>query len=159
MEKLAVFDKDNHVKDGYVIRGEKPASGERIKVVIIFISNKNGEYLIQKSSVSKGHNYTTTGGHVGYGESERETILREVQEELGLDIVAPLKLMGTMPFETRFMDVYFVKQEVDVSQLKLQVEEVESVSFMTAEEIKQKITSDEFLASHGKAFLEFCDPK
>ena len=159
MEKLAVFDKDNHVKDGYVIRGEKPASGERIKVVIIFISNKNGEYLIQKSSVSKGHNYTTTGGHVGYGESERETILREVQEELGLDIVAPIKLMGTIPFETRFMDVYYVEQDVDIAALTLQEEEVESVSFMSSGEVMQKINDGEFLASHGKAFVEFLTKK
>ena len=142
-----------------MIRGEKPAQGDRIKVVVIFICNNKGEYLIQKSSVSKGHNYTTTGGHVGYGESERETVLREVQEELGLDIVAPIKLMGTISFERRFMDVYYVRQEVDLSQLNLQAEEVESACFMTAEEIKQKIDSGEFLASHGKAFLEFCDKK
>ena len=159
MEKLAVFDKDNHVKEGFVIRGEKPKPGDRIKVVIIFIRNSVGKYLVQKTSSAKGSNYTSTGGHVGYGESARDTIVREVQEELGLELTSEVKLLGTITFETRFMDVYYVEQDVDIAALSLQEEEVESVSFMSSEEVMQKINNGEFLASHGRAFVEFLTKK
>ena len=37
-------------------------NGKYFRIVIIFIQNNNGEFLIQKVSKEKGNEYATTGG-------------------------------------------------------------------------------------------------
>ena len=39
-----------------------------------------------KTSVQKGGNYSSTGGHVDHGEEPIDAIIREVKEEIGIDI-------------------------------------------------------------------------
>ena len=42
--------------------------------------------MIQKTSKTKGSLYCLTGGHVTYGETPLEAMIREVKEELGINL-------------------------------------------------------------------------
>ena len=85
MELLDLYD-DNGKKIGKTIkRGEKFDEGN-IMLSVIFIRNSNNMFLIQKASKDRKNKYTSTGGHVIHNENGLTTIIREVKEELGLDI-------------------------------------------------------------------------
>jgi len=83
MELLDLYD-DFGNKTGEVIqRGTKIRNGN-VMLSIIFIKNEEGNYLIQKASEEKDSLYTSTGGHVTHNENGLNTIIRELEEEIGL---------------------------------------------------------------------------
>lgn len=143
MELLDVYD-DNGKKTGKVIeRGTDISSmekGEHIAVAIIFIENSKGEFLIQKTSKEKGGNYSSTGGHVDHDEEPIDSIIREIKEELGLDVDKnEIEDLGFIlkDFPVRF--IFYLKKDIDINDLTIQKEEVESVSFMSLDELNKII--------------------
>ncbi len=106
--------------------------------------------LLQKRSLSKqtfpGFWDVSVAGHVSAGESILEGALREVKEEIGLDIppsdLVPLDIRkNTNRFENgvidcEFQHVFLVKLETDVSQLRIQETEVDAVRLFSFEELQ-----------------------
>ena len=89
MELLDIYDKDGNCTGKVIERSNVKKSlleDEHIALSVIFIENSKGEYLIQKTSLEKGGEYSSTGGHVISGDTPLESIKREVLEELGVDI-------------------------------------------------------------------------
>ena len=86
MEILDLYD-DNGVKlNETIVRGEKTETGKNIMLSVVYIQDSDGRYLIQKTSKEKGNKYSTTGGHVTHNEDAITTIVRELKEELGINI-------------------------------------------------------------------------
>ena len=85
MEYLNLYDKEGNLTKEKGIRGE--ITNKLVGIVLIFIENSKGEFLIQKTSPSRENVYATTGGHVSYGSTFEETVINEVKEELGIDIL------------------------------------------------------------------------
>lgn len=54
--------------------------------------------------------------------------------------------------EFAFMDVYYLKSDIDVNKLTLQDEEVESVKWLSIDEIKKLIEQDKLRKGNIKAF-------
>ncbi len=70
------------------------------------------------------------------GDSSQEAAERETEEELGLKInLKKCKPHLTINFETGFDDIYLIEKEVNIENLKLQQEEVQSVKWASKEEI------------------------
>lgn len=71
-------------------------------VVHIHMLNHMGEFYLQKRAAGKdfypGYWDSAVGGHVGFGESVAEALLREAQEELHLSRINPVDL-GTYVWE------------------------------------------------------------
>ena len=81
MELLDVYNENGDTTGRTIIRGDKSSKlndNEHIAVCVIYIENSKGEFLIQKTSLEKGGNYSSTGGHVSHGDTPFETIKREV---------------------------------------------------------------------------------
>ncbi len=64
MELLDLYDDFGNKLNKTIVRGKVPNDGENIMLSVAYIKNKEGKYLIQKSSKEKGGFYTSTGGHV-----------------------------------------------------------------------------------------------
>ena len=140
MEYLNVYDNNKNKLDKKIVRGDKLSNDEHILVAVIFIKNKDNKYLIQKTSLEKSGLYSTTGGHVLYNEDSKTSIIREVKEELGIDITNDdIKYIGSILFGVPFGDIYYLEKDIDIDSVKLQKEEVSSVSYMTKEEIDDLI--------------------
>ncbi len=155
MELLDVYD-DNGKKTGRVVVREdkqtKFAPGEHIAVSIIFIENSKGEFLIQKTSKEKGGLYSSTGGHIDKGEDPFDVIIRETEEEIGLDISKEnIVSLGfrLLDFPVRFL--YYLEKDIDINKLKIDKNEVEYVEFMSVEKINKII--DDNLMNKGHALL------
>ena len=155
MELLDVYDENGHVTGKIVKRGSPDEvfnEGEHIAVAIVFIENSKGEFLIQKLP---DNTYSSTGGHVNQGEKPDNTIIREIKEELGLDVsFDELISLGfrLVDFPVRFL--YYLKKDIDIDKLKLQESEVKDVSFMTKEEIKNLIENGTMNKGHGLLYKE-----
>lgn len=156
MELLDVYDNNGNKTGRVVVRGDKSVvlnDDEHIAVGVIYIENNNGEFLIQKTSKEKGDNYSSTGGHIDSGKTPLESIKRETKEELGLDIDNDdIVELGFLLYDKPIRFMFYLKKNIDVSDLRIQEEEVESVKFMSINEINNLIEKGLMVDSHAKIF-------
>ena len=156
MELLDVYDSLGNKTGRVVERGNKDETfndNEHIAVAIIYIENDKGEFLIQKTSKEKGGHYSSTGGHINHGEDAYSTIVREVNEELGIDIGNDnIISLGhiCVDFPVRFM--FYLKKNIDLDDITLQRNEVESISYMSVDKIKDILDKGLMHKGHYKVF-------
>ena len=140
MELLDVYDSLGNKTGRIVERGKKDeifSEEEHIAVAIIYIENDKGEFLIQKTSKEKGGHYSSIGGHINQGEDAFSAIIREIKEEIGVDVSNDnIISLGhiCVDFPVRFM--FYLKKNIKLNDITLQKDEVESISYMSADEIR-----------------------
>ena len=131
MELLDLYDDFGNKLDKVIERGNIPKNGTNIMLSIIFIRDNKNRFLIQKTSKLKGGLYSTTGGHVTSSEDSKNTIIREVYEELGLDISnRNIKLLDTIKYPNKpliFRIYDLVLDNININNTKLQTTECESI--------------------------------
>ena len=129
--------------------------------VVVFIENDQGQFLIQKRVKKKDGKWATTGGHPKAGESSIEGIVTEIEEELGVVVKQnELTLFKTIQTEDDFVDLYYLKKNIYIENIKIQDEEVEKVMWASREEINKLIVTKVFSSSHEEFYnycLEFLD--
>lgn len=64
-------------------------------------------------------------------------------------------LFKTIKTEDDFVDLYYLKANIDINDVTMQKEEVADVKWVTIEEIRTLIKSNEFSDSHAE-FFEYC---
>lgn len=125
------------------------------RAVYGFIFNKNGDVLLQKRSKNKklwpDLWDVTAGGHVLTNEFGMQALIREVKEELGLNISEEeiTYLVGSTSINEKgniinkhFNECYLIKKDVDIENIKLQEEEVSEVRWFSKEEILERIDNN-----------------
>ena len=138
--------------------------GEYRQSVHTWIQNSKGEFLIQKRTPNKKffpNMWSQTGGGVDTGETTLQAALRECKEELGIDI-NPNNMELILSFKRKydFVDVWRVKQDIDISELVLQEDEVADVKWATIDEIKDLMNSGKLAKSievYFNMFIELLD--
>jgi 8-oxo-dGTP pyrophosphatase MutT (NUDIX family) len=159
-----LYDIDHKLTGKAIRKGEPVPDGFYIIVVLIFIENNDGKFLVQRRSHKfKDGKLATTGGHVKTGETSVEGILEEVREEIGLNL-RPSDL--TLYFAGRedsthvFFDDYYAKIDIeDITKLELQDNEVDEVLWMTPDEIYAACETGEFLSNHVEEFTRLIEWK
>ena len=123
----------------------------------IWIYNSKGDIMLQKRSASKdtfpGLWDISVAGHISAGETPLQGALREINEEIGLDVTPDmLEYLTTIHMEYPYPAcgwinrehcyVYLMKADFDPMELNLQKEEVEQARFFTPEEFAGMIKAD-----------------
>lgn len=156
MEKRDLYDENRNLTGETMYKGEEIPVGKYIVVVLVYIQNSEGKFLIQKRSERKNGKYATTGGHPKSGEDSIQGIITEVKEEIGIEIKPEdLKLYyaGREDSEQVFFDDYYAKIDVpNIEKLELQEEEVASVHWFTGEEIHELMKQGKFFKNHYEEF-------
>lgn len=156
MEYLNLYDKEGNLTNEKGIRGEK--TDKLVGIVIIFIENSNGEFLIQKTSKSRENVYATTGGHVSYGSTFKETVINEVKEELGIDISNDdIIEMNTYIREKVIQKVFYLKKDININDITIQEDEVEKVKWLSKKQINKIIDNNEFRKSNIEGYKYIID--
>ena len=139
-----------------VSRDEAHEKGIRHRTAHIWVVRKTGEkwqLLLQKRARDKdsfpGCYDTSSAGHIQAGDEPMESARRELFEELGiaaeekeLDFAGCFaieyeKVFHGKPFrDNEVAFVYVYSKPVEISELKLQAEEVESVEWFGVEELQ-----------------------
>ena len=144
MELWDIYDKDRNKTGRTMKRGEPMKDGDYHLVVHICIFSSDGKMLIQQRQPFKdGWSNLwdiTVGGSSVAGDTSIDAAVREVREEVGIQLSpAELRKTMTIDFGHGFDDFYTVTKDVDISSLKLQYEEVQQVKWADADEIKSFI--------------------
>ena len=161
MEYLQLFDQDGNMLNEKINRENKRdiQEGKYYMIMLLIIENENNELLMQLTSKEKDSVYALTGGHVIYGEERIKTCIRETKEEMGLNLKEEdLVSLGLICGKRVLVQVFYLKQNVNINDLVLQESEVESVSWMNLNEIDALIENGNFRETNIKAielFKEF----
>ena len=143
MEYLDLYDSNKKLTGEKIIRDKDKLSKLKdryINIILIFIKNSEDKFLFQKTSMEKGNVIATTGGFVKAGSTSMETVFCETEEELGINIRDDnVKFIYTDLIKNAFVDVYYLEKDINISNLKLQKEEVDDVFWLSIEEIKNLI--------------------
>lgn len=122
----------------------------------IFVMNSKGQVLCHQRSMNKerypGWWMTHFGGHVSGEESYDENAIKEVHEEIGIE-VKPEELL---PWRTSRKDIsrlwmrdYITIFDGDTSELVLQKSEIEQVKWFSPEEIFAALDNEDTETSEG----------
>jgi len=156
MEKRDLYDEKRELTGETIYKGEEIPNGKYIIVVLVFIQNSEGKFLIQKRSERKNGKFATTGGHPKSGEDSIQGIITEVKEEIGIDIKPEdlqLYFSGKSDEEKVLWDDYYIKMDIpNIEELNLQKDEVESVHWFSIDKIKQLMKEDKFFKNHYEEF-------
>lgn len=153
MEIWDLYDKDRIKTGETMVRGSKFKENTYHLVVHVCIFNLEGKMLIQQRQPFKDGWPNmwdiTVGGSAVSGDTSQLAAEREVYEEIGyklsLDGIRPSL---TINFDKGFDDIYLIQKDVDISKLKLQYEEVQSVKWASKEEILSMIDEEVFIPYH-----------
>ena len=156
MELLEIYNDEGKPTGKTVVRGDKNLKledNEHIAVGVIFIENSKNEFLIQKTSKEKGGYYSSTGGHITEGETPMSSIIREIEEELGIKVKEDeIKNLGFINNGIPLMFLFYMKKDINIEDIIVQKEEVDYVEYKTKEEIEELINNNLLLKSHGMLF-------
>ena len=150
MELFDLYTEDRVKTGRTMVRGTPVPEGFYRLVVHVCIFDSEGRMLIQQRQPFKQgwSNYwdLTVGGCAVAGDTSRTAAEREVREEIGLELdLSDVRPSLTLNFDGGFDDYYVLTQEVDLSSLHLQEEEVQAVRWATQEEILRMIDDGLFI--------------
>lgn len=151
-ELIDICDENNNLLGIKKMKSEAHREGLWHRAAHIWVYNSKGEILLQlrakKKELYPSVWDTAAAGHVSAGEEPLVSGIREAEEEIGLIIKKEdLEFFKIFKSEVifRHMDnkefyyVYFFKYDGDITNLKLQEEEVEIISFVPILEFEKGI--------------------
>lgn len=153
MEYRDLYDENKNLTGEKIQKGDHIPQGKYYLTVAVWIQNNKNEFLLQ---INKKYNmWTTTGGHPKTGETSLDGIVTEIKEELGVDVEKNnLTLFKTIKTEDDFVDLYYIKQDIDLNNITIQEEEVDSVKWFSMDEITELINNNKFLPPHIEFYYD-----
>lgn len=152
MEIFDLYDENFNILDNKMIRGTTNNKGEYHLVAHIWFKNSEGKYLIQQRNKTTDripYQWAATGGAAVSGDNSIKTAVKETFEELGVKFEEEKFILLKRYFcedETAnfITDLYIVKEDILLKDLKLDKVEVRDVAYKTMPEIKEMIKNNEF---------------
>ncbi len=142
-------------KTGKVVERKRGASlekGEYIISVTCWIINKDGRILLTQRKPDKhnGGKWEPTTGLVVSGESSLQGIVRELNEEIGININQSEITLIKEIIEERtdisfFRDIYLIRKDIDLSAIKYNDGEVINAKYVTIDEFNSMLLRNETL--------------
>lgn len=155
MEFWDILDENANPTGRVIERGKPMAQDEYHLVVDVWIRNRNGEYLISKRTPNKPmpNMWETTGGSAIVGDDSIQAALREVREEIGINLPPDKsKRLFRVKRQHRdfpdFVDVWLFEHDTDISQVVYQADEVCDAKWATPQTIRAMIQSGEFASTY-----------
>ncbi len=150
MEKWDVLD-ENGNKTGEIVDRKSDfyiiGNNKFHLVSVVWIYN-NGKFLCQKRSEKKEIDplfWSVPGGSISTGESSVLGALREVKEEVGIDLFeSDLKFIKRMKRENDFCDVWLSKRKIDNDEISFNDSEVAEVKWFSFKEIIEMMDKSKF---------------
>ena len=168
VEKVDVYNR-NKEKTGKIIYREKGASLNRDEFIIsitAWIVNSTGKILMTQRRLDKdkGGMWEPTTGLIQSGETSTNGALRELKEEIGIELnVEDIKLVQEFVEEITdlnfFRDIYLVNKEIPLEQIKFIDGEVINAKYVTIDEFNEMIKNGEahsWLNYFNNIYKKYC---
>ena len=157
MEELIDVYDENRVFTGKTIarKGAHMAAGEFVLYILAVVQDAQGRYLITQRSLDKvwaPGSWEVTGGGVLAGETPNQAVVREVREEVGLDVTGQAlepffsyKNVDPKSGDNYIVDMYKFQLDVDKNDVVLQESEAIDCMFATWDDICALAEAGKFL--------------
>jgi 8-oxo-dGTP diphosphatase len=152
-EYFDILDENGNKTGQIKPRSEVHRDGLVHRMVHVWIVNSQNKILMQRRAPQKD-SYpnmwdVSVGGHILAGMDAIETVIKEVEEELGVNIELNeiellFKFKGSdtyneTVFNNGFYEEYLIEKDLDIKTLKIQKEEVAEVRWFSMEELEKEI--------------------
>ena len=157
MEELIDVLYENGIPTGQVLtRKEIHGGGYWHRSIIVLIINEKNEVLLQQRSKNKDKNANmwdvSVAGHISSGQDALSAAAREINEEVSIDLgyhvdIKDFRYMYSFRKEQKFADDFIERQfydlfvlrknDLDIENITMQEEEVQSVKFCSISELRQ----------------------
>ena len=147
---------------GKATRGECHSGSKLLHPVVhLHVFNSKGELYLQKrpewKDIQPGKWDTAVGGHIDYGETPEEALIREVGEELGITDFVPERI-GQYVFESsRERELVYVNRTIYDGEIKPSKSELDGGRFWIIEEIQNSISKDVLTPNFESEFARFLE--
>lgn len=148
MELIEIVDKDGNFTGQIIDKEEAHDKNLLHNEVAVFIVNNKKQVLLERRSANKRFNpnkWALCAGHVDAGESLESAALRELKEEVGIDI----SQNDLMPFAERKFTIrdsnshityfYYTKSNLNEEDFIIQQEELSEVRWFDIDEVIEMI--------------------
>ena len=146
-----VYDSERRLAGRTHRRADPLPAGDFHLVVHVWLLNGAGEFLITRRAPNKGYPnmWECTGGSALAGDDSLAAAVREVKEEIGLE-VAPEngECVFTFSGESDICDVWLFRQDFDIGDAVLQENETTGAKYASAGEIRRMAANGEFCNFH-----------
>lgn len=166
MEKIDIIDQDGNITGEVKDRNDVHKYGlpHHASGVIFVAKIGGGNYILsQQRSFNKEKNAglwdMSASGHVTSGQTPQDSLIREIKEELGLEVKkTELKLLGKFwrheTYRPDFIEneldyIYIVNKFIEISQIKVQEEEVEDVAWLSVDKFKDMLNVGKAVKRNG----------
>ena len=166
-ERFPVVDGEGRVI-GQATRGECHNGSHLLHPVVhLHVFNPQGDVYLQKrpewKDIQPGKWDTAVGGHIDYGETPEQALLREVREELGITAFAPV-FVGRYVFESqRESELVYVHRTVYDGPIHPSAEELDGGRFWSMQELRDAIgrglLTPNFESEFQRFFMDFLNPR
>lgn len=160
-----LYDENRELLGKDHVRGEQlPIDGYHL-VVHVWIRNSKGEYLIAQRSANRQTYplmWECVDGSVIKGENSLQGALREVKEEVGVDllpkkghvILSDIKKIEFGKVVNKIVDIWLFKYDGEVDLSNATTDEVAQVAWMNREQIKELFEHNMFVETLEYFFTE-----
>lgn len=162
MELLDVLDEEGNLTGNKEDKDIIHEKGLWHREVCALIRNRKGEYLIQKRAATKKqapNKWGMTAGHVDAGEDFEEAMIREIREELGIE-VALEELTPLATFKEAFENetttnnnytrYYFYETNRKIEDYTICLEELSELKYITIEEMEEAVEKKDENCSYAR---------
>ncbi len=162
MELLDVLDEEGNLTGNKEDKDIIHEKGLWHREVCALIRNRKGEYLIQKRAATKKqapNKWGMTAGHVDAGEDFEEAMIREIREELGIE-VALEELTPLSTFKEAFENetttnnnytrYYFYETNRKIEDYTICLEELSELKYITIEEMEEAVEKKDENCSYAR---------
>jgi isopentenyldiphosphate isomerase len=175
MSLIDVLDKNGNKTGKIVELDEVHRIGYWHRGIDVWILNSKGELLVQKRSAKKKSNpnlwaVASVAGHVDAGEDSLIAALREIEEEIGVNLngedlikiysyTEQLVLNNGKFIDNEFDESFLVEKDLLLNDLVLQEEEVSDVKYVWFEDLEKYYTSGnpEYVSKPKESFEKIFD--
>ena len=151
MEYWDIYDDERNKIGKTIARSNRDelSDNENHIAMHVAIFNSKGEMLLQRRSMKKqddpGKWDFSSRGSILMGETSQDGAHRETLEELGIDYdFSNIKPVFTMKYPNVFDDYFIVKIDIDINDIVIQKEELDSVMWATEDKIIDLINNNQF---------------
>ena len=139
MELWDLYDAERHYLARTIARGAAHPAGTYHLVVNIWVVNSNGELLVTLRAPEKEQYpnlWENQGGSAQAGEESLDAAKRELFEETGICMECrDFTLLGTSLEKTAMVDIYAVRKDIAVQDIRLQTGETVAAKWVSPREL------------------------
>ena len=154
-EYFDILDENGNKTGKTKLRSDVHRDGDWHKAVHIWIINNSGEVLLQRRCPTKDSNPNmldiSSAGHLSAGDDSVQGALRELKEELNLDIKPEeLHFIKTLKRSSKytetfinneFDDLFIVRTDKKIEDMKYQEEEISEIIYVPYKKFKEMVNN------------------